>query len=105
VCSSLCVLSSPVCVRVTGLLKDGASPFAAAVARLMKGSVDVLSEAVPQLPPLLGYPLSETAATEEFKAVSVEGGVLCLRGGEGGGVWGGALGWQWVGTGLVGGGG
>jgi hypothetical protein len=35
----------------------------------MKGSVDVLSEASQQLPPLLGYPLSTTAASEEFKPV------------------------------------
>lgn len=50
-----------------GLLSQADSPFAAAVAGLMKGSVDVLTEASAQLPPLLGYPLSDTAASEDFK--------------------------------------
>lgn len=53
-----------------GLLSQADSPFAAAVAGLMKGSVDVLTEASAQLPPLLGYPLSDTAASEDFKPVS-----------------------------------
>lgn len=56
--------------RVAGLLSSASSKFAAAVSGLMKGSVDVLTEAAQQLPPLLGYPLSETAASEEFKPVS-----------------------------------
>ena len=63
--------SPPLPVRTdTGLLSDASSPFAAAVSSLMKGSVDVLTDAAQQLPPLLGYPLSDTAASEEFKPVS-----------------------------------
>lgn len=58
-----------------GLLSKADTPFAAAMSGLMKGSVDVLTQATQQLPPLLGYPLSETAASEEFKPVGGVGSV------------------------------
>lgn len=69
-----------------GLLSDAGSPFAAAVAGLVKGSVELLSDAAAQAAPLLGYPLAETAASDEFKPV----GHL----GMGGGGRVGAPGWQ-----------
>jgi hypothetical protein len=75
-----------------GLLSKADTPFAAAMSGLMKGSVDVLTEATQQLPPLLGYPLSETAASEEFKPVGGVGHCRCTGGGRTvavfeGGVW------------------
>jgi hypothetical protein len=68
-----------------GLLSSATSPFAAAVAGLMKGSCDLVGDGVAQLPPLLGYPLEETVASEEFKAVS---GGWC-------GAWTGCGWWWW----------
>lgn len=73
-----------------GLLSSATSPFAAAVAGLMKGSCDLVGDGVAQLPPLLGYPLEQTVASEEFKAVSGGScgcgeGTGCSRGGGGGG--------------------
>jgi hypothetical protein len=53
-----------------GVLADAASPFAAAVSKLVKGSVDMLGDAAGQVPQLLGYPLSETVQSEDFKPVS-----------------------------------
>eukprot|EP00775_Hariotina_reticulata_P006873 gene6873-7089_t len=52
-----------------GVLSDASSPFAAAVARLVKGSVDMLSDAAAQVPQLLSYPLSETLQSEDFKPI------------------------------------
>lgn len=52
-----------------GLLTDASSPFAAAVSGLVKGSVDMLADAAAQVPALLGYPLSETVQSAEFKPV------------------------------------
>lgn len=49
------------------VLADASTPFAKAAAGLVKGSVDLLTEAAGQVTPLLGYPLEETAASEEFK--------------------------------------
>jgi hypothetical protein len=70
-----------------GLLSDAGSPFAAAVAGLVKGSVELLTDAGAQAAPLWGYPFAETAASEEFKPV---GGPGLFFGGEG--PWGGCRG-------------
>ncbi|KAF8072358.1 Glutamate--tRNA ligase [Scenedesmus sp. PABB004] len=56
-----------------GLLATPGSPFAAAVAGLIKGSVDMLGDAPGQVSPMLAYPLAETAASEEFKTVRDDG--------------------------------
>lgn len=56
-----------------GVLTSADSAFAKALAGLIKGSVDLLSEAAAQVPPLLGYPLAETVASEEFKPVRALG--------------------------------
>eukprot|EP00882_Tetradesmus_deserticola_P021836 GHRQ01023643.1.p1 GENE.GHRQ01023643.1~~GHRQ01023643.1.p1 ORF type:complete len:549 (+),score=257.70 GHRQ01023643.1:217-1863(+) len=52
-----------------GVLSDASSAFAAAVSKLVKGSVDMLGDAAAQVPPLLGYPLSETVQSEGFKPI------------------------------------
>jgi hypothetical protein len=52
-----------------GVLSSASSPFAAAVAALVKGSVEVLTDAAAQVPGLLAYPLEEVMASEECKAV------------------------------------
>ncbi|GBF90708.1 non-discriminatory gln-glu-trna synthetase [Raphidocelis subcapitata] len=53
-----------------GLLADGGSPFAGAVASLVKGSVELLNDAAAQAPGLWGYPFAETVASEEFKPIA-----------------------------------
>lgn len=55
----------------SGLLADGRSPFAAAVAGLLKGSVDVLGDASRQAEALLSYPLADTLAGADAAAVRV----------------------------------
>eukprot|EP00879_Flechtneria_rotunda_P020771 GHRR01021864.1.p1 GENE.GHRR01021864.1~~GHRR01021864.1.p1 ORF type:complete len:448 (+),score=164.27 GHRR01021864.1:350-1693(+) len=52
------------------VIADASSPFAAAIAGLVKGSIDMLSDAVEQVPPLLGYPLQDTVQSEEFKSIA-----------------------------------
>uniref|UniRef100_A0A383VW33 glutamate--tRNA ligase n=1 Tax=Tetradesmus obliquus TaxID=3088 RepID=A0A383VW33_TETOB len=52
-----------------GVLADASSAFAAAMASLVKGSVDMLGDAAAQVPALLGYPLAETVQSEEFKPI------------------------------------
>jgi hypothetical protein len=67
-----------------GVVADACSPFATSLAALVKGSIDLLADAPGQVAPLLGYPLSETVASEAFQPVS---GACCwLRGLWGGGV-------------------
>lgn len=53
-----------------GVLSSADSPLAAALSRLVKGSIDMLSDAAAQVPLLLGYPLGDTVQSEEFKPVS-----------------------------------
>jgi len=49
-----------------GVLSPGADPaFAAALAGLVAGGVDVLTEAAPQVREILDYPLERTAASED----------------------------------------
>ncbi|KAF6253056.1 non-discriminatory gln-glu-trna synthetase [Scenedesmus sp. NREL 46B-D3] len=52
-----------------GVLSDASSAFAAAVSSLVKGSVDMLGDAAGQVPQLLGYPLSETVQSDDFKPI------------------------------------
>lgn len=52
-----------------GLLAKADSPFAAAVAGLVKGSCDLVKDASEQVPALFGYPLEETTASEAFKPI------------------------------------
>jgi hypothetical protein len=52
-----------------GILTSASSAFAAAISSLVKGSVDMLGDAAGQVPQLLGYPLSETVQSEDFKPV------------------------------------
>jgi hypothetical protein len=54
----------------SGLLAKADSPFAAAVAGLVKGSCDLVKDAADQVPALFGYPLQETTTSEDFKPVS-----------------------------------
>ncbi|KAI8465731.1 MAG: non-discriminatory gln-glu-trna synthetase [Monoraphidium minutum] len=52
-----------------GVVGSADSAFAKAAAGLVKGSVELLTDAPDQIKPLLGYPLEETLASEECKAV------------------------------------
>lgn len=67
-------------LTAAGLIKSADTPFARAMANLMKGSVDLLSDAPQQLPALVGYPLADTVASGEFKPVSHVDGAAAAAG-------------------------
>ncbi|KIZ03334.1 glutamyl-tRNA synthetase [Monoraphidium neglectum] len=50
-----------------GVVTSPDSAFAKALAGLVKGSVELLTDCAAQARPLLSYPLAETVASEEFK--------------------------------------
>ena len=49
----------------SGLLARAESPFVAAAARLLKGSLELVTDGEVQLREVLAYPFSETVAVDE----------------------------------------
>ncbi len=52
-----------------GLITDASSPFASAMAHVMKGSLELVTDAQSELKALISYPLQETVASEAFQKV------------------------------------